>query len=234
VLGIPVHQVTIADALVTIEEFIRERRPHLVVTADACGLVLARGDAALHDLLLAADLVTPDSAGVVWAMRRKGAHIPDRVSGCDLTAELCRLSAEKGYRIYLVGAAEGVAGRAADRLRARYAGCQIVGTDSGYFTEAEEESILQRIHEASPDVLLVAMGMPKQEKWIVAHMQSLRVPVSIGVGGTLDVYAGLIRRAPRAVQRMSMEWLWRLLQNPRKMRKVIVLPKFVCMVLREE
>lgn len=231
VLGVPVHLVTMASTLETIESFIRERTPRLVVTADASGIVLALKDRDWKALIARADLVTPDSSGVVWALRRKGYSVAGRVSGCDLAAELCRLGAEKGYRVYLLGASPGVAEKAAEELRTRYVGCQVVGSDDGYFTEAEEPGVVARIREANPDVLLVAMGMPKQEKWIDKHRLQLGVPVSIGVGGTLDVFAGVAKRAPRLVQRLNLEWLWRLAQNPRKIGKVMTLPTFALRIL---
>jgi N-acetylglucosaminyldiphosphoundecaprenol N-acetyl-beta-D-mannosaminyltransferase len=232
VLGIPVHVLTMADAVAAIERFIQARTPRLVVTADASGLVMARDDAGWRKLLLSADLVTPDSSGVVWAMKRAGVHLSERVSGCDLVGELCGLSAERGYRLYLLGAAPGVAERAAENMASAYPGCVVVGTHHGYFSDAAEPEVLERIRSARPDVLLVAMGMPKQERWIAEHMNRLRVPVSIGVGGTLDVFAGVVRRAPRLFQRSGIEWIWRLAHNPRKIGKVLALPRFAFRVLK--
>jgi len=231
-LGAPIHLVTMPTALQEIERFIAERTPRLIITMDASGLVMAQDDEAWRDLVRRADLVTPDSSGVVWALRRRGANVQGRVSGCDLAAELGRLSAEKGYRIYLLGAAPGVAEKASAELQGRYPGCRIVGVDDGYFTEAEEPAVLGRIKAAGPDLLLVAMGMPKQEKWIAKHLGTLGVPVSMGVGGTLDVFAGIAKRAPKLVQRLNMEWFWRLAQNPKKIGKVMTLPIFVLRVLR--
>ena len=232
VLGIPIHVTTMSDALRRVQEFIRERIPRLVVTLDSGGLVLAARDPEWARLLACADLVTPDSSGIVWALRRSGLAIEGRVAGCDMASELCRLSQQHGYRIYLLGGAPGVAERAARTLTAVYPGCSIVGFDHGFFRETEEPDVLARIIEAKPDILLVAMGMPRQEKWIARHRERLGVPVSIGVGGTLDVYAGVAKRAPRAFQRLGLEWLWRVARNPRKMRKVLSLPTFVMMVLK--
>jgi N-acetylglucosaminyldiphosphoundecaprenol N-acetyl-beta-D-mannosaminyltransferase len=221
------------ETLNILDQFIKERIPRLIITADASGLVMATDDPAWRDLLNRADLVTPDSTGVVWALRRKGAHLADRVSGCDIADELCRRSVESGYRIYLLGGGPGIAVRASRHLEAKYPGCHIVGTDNGFFDETGEPEILNRIRAAEPDVLLVAMGMPKQEQWIARNMRNLRVPVSMGVGGTLDVFAGVARRAPRFVQKLRMEWAWRLALNPRKFKKVAALPIFVMKVLRE-
>lgn len=232
VLGIPIHVTTMSDALRWVQEFIRQGVPRLVVTLDAGGLVLAARDREWAELLACADLVTPDSSGIVWALRRSGLAIQGRVAGCDMAGELCRLSQRHGYRLYLLGAAPGVAEKAARAMAASYPGCNIVGFDHGYFQASEEPGVLARIVEAKPDVLLVAMGMPRQEKWIARHRERLGVPVSIGVGGTLDVYAGVAKRAPRVLQRLGLEWLWRVARNPRKMRKVLSLPTFVILVLR--
>jgi N-acetylglucosaminyldiphosphoundecaprenol N-acetyl-beta-D-mannosaminyltransferase len=223
-----------SDALRRVQEFIREGVPRLVVTLDAGGLVLAARDPEWAKLLESADLITPDSSGIVWALRRSGLAIGGRVAGCDMAGELCRLSQQHGYRVYLLGGAPGVAEKAACALTATYPGCSIVGFDHGYFQEAEEPEVLSRIANAKPDILLVAMGMPRQEKWIARHRERLGVPVSIGVGGTLDVFAGVAKRAPRAFQRLGLEWLWRVARNPRKMRKVLSLPTFVLMVLRNQ
>lgn len=223
-----------SDALRWVQTFIHERVPRLVVTLDAGGLVLATRDREWAKLLASADLITPDSSGIVWALRRSGLAIRGRVAGCDMAGELCRLSQQHGYRVYLLGAAPGVAEKAARALATAYPGCCIVGSYHGYFRESEEPEVLARIIEAKPDILLVAMGMPRQEKWIARHRERLGVPVSIGVGGTLDVYAGVAKRAPRAFQRLGLEWLWRVARNPRKVGKVLTLPTFVLMVLRNQ
>jgi N-acetylglucosaminyldiphosphoundecaprenol N-acetyl-beta-D-mannosaminyltransferase len=151
----------------------------------------------------------------------------------ELVAQLARLSHERGYRLYFLGAAPGVAERAASTLRQRFPNAQIVGITHGYFSPEAEPTVLAHIRQARPDVLLVGMGMPRQEKWIARHKQTLGVPVSVGVGGSFDIYAGVVRRAPRWMQRYGLEWLWRLMQDPRKIAKVRNLPRFVWLVWRE-
>jgi len=233
ILGVRVHQVGMQDALLAIERWVAERTPRMVITADANALVLAQEDKEFRALLMDADLVTPDGAGLLWAARRLGQPFPERVPGVGLVAQLTRLSHERGYRLYFVGAAPGVAERAAHALLQRFPNAQIVGIMHGYFTPESESSVLTHICEARPDVLLVGMGMPRQEKWIARHKQRLGVPVSVGVGGSFDVYAGVVRRAPCWMQRYGLEWLWRLLQDPRKIAKVRNLPRFVWLVWRE-
>ncbi|MCS7065132.1 MAG: WecB/TagA/CpsF family glycosyltransferase [Fimbriimonadales bacterium] len=233
ILGVRVHRVGMRDALRCIERWIAERVPRMVITADANALVLAQEDSEFHALLQTADLVTPDGAGLLWAARRLGQPFPERVPGVELVAQLTRLSHEHGYRLYFVGAAPGVAQRAAHALLQAFPNAQIVGVHHGYFQPDEEPALLEQIRTARPDVLLVGMGMPRQEKWIARHKDSLGVPVSVGVGGSFDVYAGVVRRAPRWMQRYGLEWLWRLLHDPRKIAKVRNLPRFAWQVWRE-
>jgi N-acetylglucosaminyldiphosphoundecaprenol N-acetyl-beta-D-mannosaminyltransferase len=233
ILGVRVHRVCMGEALQAIERWVAERTPRMVITADANALVLAQRDEEFRRLLMDADLVTPDGAGLLWAARRLGQPFPERVPGVELVAQLARLSHERGYRLYFLGAASGVAERAARALLQRFPNAQIVGFAHGYLAPEEEIAVLAHIRQVAPDVLLVGMGMPRQEKWIARHKQMLGVPVSVGVGGSFDVYAGVVRRAPRWMQRYGLEWLWRLLQDPRKIAKVRNLPRFVWLVWRE-
>lgn len=231
ILGIGVDPVTTREALNRIEKFIEERTPRIVITADASGIVLAQKDPQWRDILLNADLVTPDSFGIIWASRKLGSPLSERVAGIDLVLELCALSASHGYRLFFLGGSPGVADKAAEKMKRRFPGIHIVGTEHGYFSEAEEFSLVERIRTAKPDVLFVAMGIPRQEKFIVKHLYEMAVPVSIGVGGSFDVLSGLIKRAPYFVQRMHLEWLWRLIMSPRKWRKVLTLPLFAWKVM---
>lgn len=232
ILNLPVHDVNMESTLSVIDSFIRASGPHHVVTADASMLVMAQEDPALHSIIIKADLVTPDSVGILWAARRLGTPLRERVSGVDIVENLCARSAECGYKIYFFGAAPGVAEKAADRMRGRYPGAQIVGTRNGFYTDGESESIVNAIRESKADVVCVAMGIPRQEKWIEANRDSLNASILIGVGGTLDVLSGATRRAPVWMQKMNLEWLWRVINNPRKISKVMLLPRFVTMIRR--
>jgi len=231
ILGIPVDRLDFASVLDLLDRFVQERVPRMIVTADASGIVTAQTDAEFRHILELADLVTPDSEGVLWAAKRKGAAIKERVSGVDLVDHLCAMSAQKGYRVFFLGAAPGVAEIAADRMRLRHPGCHIVGTRHGYFPADSDEIVAHEIAEARPDILLVAMGIPRQEKFIYQTMKIIKAPVAIGVGGSLDVFSGKAKRAPRFVQKLKLEWLWRLLLNPKKISKAKALPVFVLKVL---
>lgn len=221
------------EAVSLIESFVVDGSPHVVVTADASGLALAYGDPAHLEIIRTADLVTPDSVGVMWAAKRAGAPLPERVSGVDLVDRICALSADKGYRIYFLGSEPGVAELAAEKLRLRHPGCNIVGARHGYFPPESDEVVAQEVAEAKPDFLFVAMGIPRQEKFIAATKAVIRAPVAMGVGGSLDVFSGRTKRAPDLFQKLRLEWMWRLLLNPKKIAKVRSLPRFVMLVLRE-
>jgi len=231
ILGIPVDRLDFAGVLEMLDHFIQERVPRMVVTADASGIVAAQTDSEFRHILELADLVTPDSEGVIWAARRKGMPITERVSGVELVDQLCAMSAQKGYRVYFLGAAPGVAEMAAERMRLRHPGCHIVGTRHGYFPAESDEIVAHEVAEAKPDILFVAMGIPRQEKFIYRTMRIVQAPVAIGVGGSLDVFSGKAKRAPLFVQKMKLEWLWRLILNPKKISKAKALPVFVMKVL---
>ncbi|GIV21828.1 MAG: UDP-N-acetyl-D-mannosaminuronic acid transferase [Armatimonadota bacterium] len=232
--GVRVHAVSMGEALQHILCFVREGIPRQVVTADSSMVVMAQKDEELRHIINQADLVTPDSIGILWACRRHGIRMPERVSGVDIVLRLAQVSAQTGLRLYFLGAQPGVAEEAAQRLQEKYEGVRIVGCHHGYFPPEQEELVLQHIRETAPDVLCVALGIPKQEKWIDRYRGMLKVPVSIGVGGTFDVLSGRVRRAPLWMQRMGIEWLWRVGQNPRKISKVMLLPRFAWMVLTNQ
>ncbi|MGC8784445.1 MAG: WecB/TagA/CpsF family glycosyltransferase [Armatimonadota bacterium] len=232
--GVRVHAVSMDEAIQHILRFTREDTPRQVVTADSSMVVTAQRDDHLRDIINRADLVTPDSIGILWACRRRGIQLPERVSGVDIVIRLAQISAQTGLRLYFLGAQPGVAEEAAQRLQARFPGVRIAGCQHGYFPLEAEPEIVRQVREAQPDVLCVAMGIPKQEKWIDRYRHVLKVPVSIGVGGTFDVLSGRVRRAPLWMQRIGMEWLWRVGHNPRKISKVVLLPRFVWMVLTNQ
>ena len=233
ILGFRIDRVWRASALDRIEKFIEERKPRYLVTADASMVVTAKDDPELAGIVDRADLVTPDGAGILWASRKLRTPITDKVSGVDLVAEMVRMSAEKGYRIFFFGSGPGVAEEAAANLMKRYPGAHIVGTRDGYFKPEQEAEVVAEIKAAKPDVLFVAMGIPKQEKWITKYKDEIGVPVSAGIGGSFDVYSGRVKRAPVIMQKSGLEWLHRLAANPKKIGKVMLLPKFVMMTLRQ-
>jgi len=232
VLGVPVSLLNMDGTVDQIESLLADGGQGMVVTADSSGLAAAMSDPELRDIYLRSALATADSIGVVWALRRMG-HRVGRVSGVDLVDRLCALSAEKGYRVYFLGAAPGIAEMAAEKLRLRHPGCNIVGARHGFFPATDDEFVAREVAETKPDILFVAMGIPRQEKFIFKTQAITGAKVAMGVGGSLDVFSGQVKRAPRIIQRLHLEWAWRLLLNPKKISKVKMLPRFVWYVLRE-
>ena len=231
ILGVNVNSLTMAQAVEAVQQFIAEKKVALVATANAEMLMRATQDEELKDILNQADLVVPDGAGTVWAAGHLGEPMPERVAGFDLAQELMREAPSRGDRVYFFGSAPGVADKAKAKAEELYPGIQVVGVRNGFFSEADEPQIIADIRAAKPDILLAALGVPKQEKWLKKHMQELQVPVSIGVGGTLDVMAGVMERAPLWMQKAKLEWLFRGLKQPSRAGRLLALPKFVLKVV---
>lgn len=231
-LGVRITPVTMDEALAQVREFIRDGTPHMIVTSDATGVVRAQEDAELREIMEGADLVTADGHGVVLAARLLNAPIRERVSGVDMVQRLCEVAAETGRSVFLLGGREGVAQAAADKLCSAVPGLQIAGVQHGYFGPEEEPEIIARIRQLRPGVLFVAFGIPRQEKWIRAHMAELGVPVCIGVGGSFDVISGRLKRAPVWMRRCGLEWLYRVCQEPWRLPRLKALPRIAWLALK--
>ena len=227
ILGVPVASLTMAQAVAQAERWMDERTGALIATANAEMIMNATRDEELMEILRAADLVVPDGAGTVWAAHHLGHAMPERVAGYDLTQALLKRAPEKNRRVFFFGSAPGVAEKAKRKAESLYPGIRVVGVRNGYFSEADEPGIIREIREAKPDLLLAALGVPKQEKWLKKHKDELSVPVSIGVGGTLDVMAGTAKRAPVWMQKAKLEWLFRGILQPKRAGRLLALPKFV-------
>ncbi len=227
ILGVPVASLTMREAVEQAEQWMDERRGALIATANAEMIMNATRDEELFEILRAADLVVPDGAGTVWAAHHLGHAMPERVAGYDLAQALLKRAPGKNRRVFFFGSAPGVAEKAKQKAETIYPGIRVVGVRNGYFSEADEPGIIREIREAQPDLLLAALGVPKQEKWLKKHKDELGVPVSIGVGGTLDVMAGTAKRAPLWVQKAKLEWLFRGLLQPKRAGRLLALPKFV-------
>lgn len=233
ILGVRVDAVTYGDTLDIIERWIQQRTPHQIATANPEFVMAAQADAQFHRTLQQADLCVADGIGLLWAARRLGAHLPERVTGSDLVPLVAQQAARAGWRLYLLGAAPGVAERTARLLEQQNPGLRIAGAYAGSPAAAEAPDIVQRVSAARPDVLFVAYGAPAQDMWIARHKADLGVPVMMGVGGAFDHIAGVQRRAPAIVQRVHLEWLFRLVTQPWRWRRQLALPRFVWAVLRQ-
>ena len=230
ILGVDVDAVTMAEAVDVVRRAMDTRAGVMVATANAEMLMRATHDEELRRILKPPARVGPDGAGTVWAARHLGHAMPERVAGYDLAQELLRCAPAEGRRVYFFGSAPGVAEKAKAKAEQLYPGIEIVGVRNGFFSPADNAAIIAEIRAARPDLLLVALGVPKQEKWIAAHLAALDVPVAIGVGGTLDVMAGVMKRAPYWMQRAKLEWLFRGLMQPKRAGRLLALPKFVLKV----
>lgn len=234
ILGYKVDNVTMDEALQRVEYYIQKRQPRHVVTINPEIIMTAETNDELHRALKRADLVVPDGSGVVWASRYIGHPIGERVPGVDLMQRMLALAAEKGYRVYLLGAAPGVAKQVALKVMELYPGCTICGTQDGYFKEEEEPAVVEAIAQARPDMLFCALGPPRPaEIWIQRHLSSLNVPVSMGVGGSFNIIAGITKRAPVWMQKMNLEWLHRTLSDPKRIKRLAALPRFVLKVIKQ-
>lgn len=220
ILGIKVDRVGMNETIARIEQFIAERAPRLVITPNVDHLIKARKDREFKHIYDNADLSVPDGVPLLWAAQFLGTPLIERVNGTDLFETLCARAAEKNYRLFFLGAAPGIAATAAAELKQRHPGLNIVGTYSPPFdffhSTAENQKIEDMIRAARPDVLFVGLGAPKQEKWIKRHMHRLNVPVSIGIGASFEYVAGSTARAPYWMQRTGLEWLYRIVENPRR------------------
>ena len=220
-LGVVFDNLTLRETVDRIEEMIASRLPHYVATANVDFLALARRDAELQRILLNAPLVLCDGTPLVWASRWFGNALPERVAGSDVVPELIRLAARKNYRLFFLGTTEEANTCAIAKLRAEFPALEISHYSPPFrpLLEKDNAEIIRRIRAAKPDMLFVAFGCPKAEKWIATHYHDLGVPVAMGVGATIDFLAGRVKRAPLWMQRSGAEWIYRLSQEPRRLFK---------------
>ena len=233
ILGVQVHAVTYLQVIDIIADWITQGDPHQLATANPEFVMAAQHNPEFCKVLNHADLCVPDGVGLLWAARRLGRVLPERVTGSDLVPLLARKAAEKGWRIYLLGAGPGVAERTAQILLSQNPALRIAGVYAGSPAEADAPALVERVRLARPDILWVAYGAPAQDLWIARYGSELGVPVMIGVGGAFDHIAGVRKRAPGWIQRIHLEWLFRLITQPWRWRRQLALPQFVWAVMRQ-
>jgi len=235
-LGLSFDTVTMDAAVARCLELCRPPRiSHTVITANASHLCMMRRDPELAQACRAAHLTVADGMSVVWALRASGQPTPERVAGVDLMARLLKAASKHGLRVYFLGAKPEVVTALVERSRAQYPGLEIAGFRDGYFGPDDHLQIVEDIRASGAHLLFVGMPTPFKETWCELHRGRLQVPVIIGVGGSFDVLAGFIKRAPRWFQAMGLEWLWRLLMEPRKLwkRYLITNSEFIWLASRE-
>ncbi len=234
ILGCMIDLVDMEQALMAIDRIVANGKPSQIITLNAEIVYTAQNDQSLRNIINSAQMVTPDGIGIVWGARLLGYKIKNRVTGIDLVHHLCELAAAKGWKIYLFGAAPGVAELAAQNLSKEYQGLKICGCRDGYFAESDVENIIKDIKSQAPEILLIALGAPKQEIFIRKHKNELGVPVCLGVGGSFDVLSGIKSRAPSLFIKLNLEWFYRLLAEPSRFKRQLALPKFALMVIKSK
>ena len=230
-LGVKISSKKMQETLSEISSYIKKGSFHHVITLNAEILYRAQTDPELMEIINAADIVTPDGAGIVWASKVLGKPVQERVTGIDLTLALVEEAQRKGWRLAFFGGKPGVAREAANNLQKKHPKLKIVGTYHGYLSSNEQDEFRREMTELNPDILLVAIGAPKQEFWIRENKE-LDIPVMMGVGGSLDVIAGKAKRAPKWMQKVHLEWLYRLIREPWRYKRMLALPKFIWLVIK--
>ncbi len=231
VMGVGFDNVTMDEALARANALIEDRETSYCVTPNAEIVYEAMHDPAFCEILNGAALVLPDGAGTVLGAKLLGTPLKQKVAGIDFATNLLEILAKTGKRLYLLGSKPGIAEQAAENMTKKHPGLRICGTADGYFKE--DGPVVQRINEARPDVLFVCLGAPKQEIFMRTHQNELNVPFMAGLGGSLDCFAGTVRRAPQWMIRLHLEWLYRLIKEPTRFGRMLRLPKFVLAVLAQ-
>ena len=231
ILHNPVDVLTMSEALQRVAAALEAKQPYQVVTANAEILYNAAQSPALGQVLQEAGLITADGMGVLLAARILGKRLPERVSGVELVHALAKRGAREGWSFYLLGAKEEVLDAAARRLQTLYPGLILAGSHHGYFSPKENSHIVADIKASSAQIVLAAMGAPRQDLWLREHLVATGATVGVGVGGTFDILAGTVKRAPLWMQRSGLEWFFRLTQEPGRIGRMLVLPRFVIAVV---
>ncbi len=229
ILGVGFDNVAKSEAVDHAFAIQSEHKAYYVVTPNPEIVMRAREDEAMLSAVKEAELVIPDGIGVIYGAKILGTPMKERVPGIDFTTSLMEKMNEEGRSVFLFGSKPGVADKAAENLAAKFPGIRFAGTNDGYFTD--DEPIIEKINAAKPDLMLVCLGAPKQEKWMQKNAHRLDVGIMVGAGGSLDVFAGVVERAPEKWQKMGLEWLYRLLKEPKRIVRMMNLPKFLIAVI---
>lgn len=237
ILNVPVDMVDGQEAMEIFRELMKTEECSLIVTPNSEIIVNASGDPELKSIIEQADLIIPDGIGLVYASKIMGIPLHQRVTGIDFLESILSYLEETGQSIFFLGSKPGtednpgVAELAVEKMKEKYKGLRVAGTHHGYFKEADEALIIKAINDSGADFLCVALGSPKQEKLIARYRNTLNVRAAIGVGGSLDVWAGTLKRAPEFYRNHGLEWLFRLIQEPRRYKRMAALPLFMVKVV---
>ena len=232
ILGVPVDMVDKEQASAVFAEIFQQPGCSMIVTPNSEIVQNASKDEELRSLIASADLIIPDGIGLVYASKVMGCPLSERVTGIDFLESIIARLAQTGESIFFFGSKPGVADEAADRMKKKYPGLRVAGTQNGYFQPEEEALIVKQINESGADFLCVALGAPIQERFIAQHRDEFTsVRGAIGVGGSLDVWAGNLKRAPEFYRNHGLEWLYRFIQQPTRFKRMLTLPVFMLRVI---
>lgn len=236
ILNTYVNAISMEETLLKIEQIIKNGVPTQHVVINALKVNLMEKDVQLRQIINRCPLINADGASIVWAAKKLGIPLKERVTGIDLFQNLVAMADKKGYKIYLFGARDEVVKKVKNIFQSKYPNLQIVGYRNGYFTEEEEPKIVESIANSGADMLFVAFSSPKKEYWVNKYLEKLNTPFVMGVGGSFDVVAGLVKRAPLWMQKHGLEWFYRFIQEPRRMWKRYILGniQFVVLTLKKK
>lgn len=231
ILGVNISRAGVDEAAAVIEKMIQTDGFHYAFTPNSEMVMYAYKNPDFARILNSATINTADGIGVVYAAKVFGSPTNGRAAGFDIAKKLMGMMAQKGYTLYLFGSSPGVAEQARENLCKEYKNLKIVGVHDGYFSDEKEKNIISDINSKKPDVLFVCLGSPRQEKWIYEHRQQLNAKLAMGLGGCLDVFAGNVKRAPDIFIKLGLEWLYRLIKEPKRLFRMLALPRFMLTVI---
>lgn len=234
IYGVPFSKMDMKQTVEYLIDAVERRDSHQVITANPIMVMTALGSPEYMSVMKQADLIVPDGTGIVWAAGYVGDPVAERVTGFDLVHELFRAGEKRRWKMFLLGSSPEVIEAAAAKLQLDYPAVRIVGIRDGYFQDSEDDEVVAQIRAADPDILFVARSADKQEPWIARYRRQLNVPIMMGVGGSFDVISGKLKRAPQVVQKLRLEWLYRLAKEPRRFKRMLALPKFAWKVVRDK
>jgi N-acetylglucosaminyldiphosphoundecaprenol N-acetyl-beta-D-mannosaminyltransferase len=233
IFGLKIDNLTKKEAIEYVRKFLLDDSFHYIVTLNPEGVVIAHENEDFKRIVNQADLVVADGSWLIKASRFLNKGLKERIAGIDLLLDILKFCSENHIDVYLLGAKEEVVSKARENLEAMFSGISIVGFHSGYFDYKGENDIIEEIKRLKPGFLVVGLGMPKQELWMSRH-RDLPVRLAIGVGGSFDVLSGMIPRAPRWMQSIGMEWLYRVIQDPKRFKRLVFIPRFFLLVLKSK
>lgn len=239
IFGVKIDKLTQKEVLEKIDNYLKGEVTRTIYTPNTEIVMEAKKDEKLKDILNDGDIVIPDGIGLIYASKIKKKNLPERVTGCDVSFEILDIANENGYSVFLLGGEESVSKEAGEKLKENYPNIKLAGVQNGYFKGAhigqpgheEEINIIENINSSNADILFVGLGAPKQEIWIDENKSKLNCKVIIGNGGTVDIIAGRVNRAPEIYQKLGLEWLYRLIKDPKRIKRQMVIPLFILTIL---